>query len=117
MLRVPRYKNNLYVFRASATFNFFYSEWLKNLPIKYRCAQSNNRFLIFRRIALCHMAPYFKGALAGLSSLAFTTEEARSSGFLWVFMLSVTLRRPGQGRGVGGAREREITVTHRRSYQ
>ena len=28
------------------------------------------------------------------TSEAFTTEEARSSGFLWVFISLVTLRRP-----------------------
>ena len=38
------------------------------------------------------------------TSEAFTTEEARSSGFLWVFISLVTLRRPEgkEGRKKGG---------------
>ena len=47
---------------------------------------------------------FFAGA--GFTSVALTTEEARSSGFLWVFMSFVTLRSPvgcvvlGVGGGV-----------------
>ena len=41
------------------------------------------------------------------TSEAFTTEEARSSGFLWVFISLVTLRRPEgkEGRRREGGRE------------